>query len=460
MPYEIKKEDDRYCVYKDDGECMRCHDSESAATAQMHALYAVDAKEIVKLTQEECNFAPISPALDSGIVCKTCRWFDRDYCQIVKGVPVAITEISWCNRHEPPPDMDADTEPYEPVEDEPVELEIEADMYEERSVGQSLLDHFRSWLKSAPDANAFQVHGDRWFARWTNNFKDREGEWFSEKAIDAYIRRVDMGIIPLPDLWVYHVPGSKIGQTDMIGRIGHIVVATGTFEDTPRGKAAQRYFTRRKARMSHGFVFNPVRFIDGVYYDFNTFELTVLPSKAAANPYTTFEGVLDMPLSEDKREFLAKVFGPDIAQQIEADTEQASKALEEAGVAYKDYADISDDASETRAVKEATERADDNFAALLPDIISDIADLAEMQAAAGKAHTANANAVDTLRAEVKSALDTLRAEVRDMIAAELALAPRASQSNATVVKDAETRKQVEERATETNPTFNPFPGVK
>ena len=147
-----------------------------------------------------------------------------------------------------------------------------------------------------PPVAAFKtVEADRWLALWTNNFRDREGEIFSQRAIDDYIARVDLGIIPMPELWFWHLPGTRIGQAQWLGRIGHYAVAAGTFDDTPLGRAAAKNLARGRWAVSHGFVYNPRYLIDGVYHRFNTFEISVLPAGAgvAANPYALIEEVAD-----------------------------------------------------------------------------------------------------------------------------------------------------------------------
>ena len=84
-------------------------------------------------------------------------------------------------------------------------------------------------LKRHEPASGFKVYqtedGARWVGWWTNNFVDKEGEVFSLKAIDDYVDRVRAGLTPYPELWAYHVPGSKHGEAQFVGRIGHYAIA-------------------------------------------------------------------------------------------------------------------------------------------------------------------------------------------------------------------------------------------
>lgn len=202
---------------------------------------------------------------------------------------------------------------------------------------KSLMGESKPELKTA---SGFKALGNSWFAWWSNNFEDHDGEYFSEKAIDEYVRRVDVGAVPYPELWLWHTPGTKHGKAEWVGRIGHFAVAAGSFEDTPAGKAAAAHYAKAGGDygMSHGFTYDPGQKRDGVYNQFNTFEISVLPAKAAANPYTAFSEVLEMEMDEEKRAFLARVLGSDeLATQLITATEDKSRAMEQLDVRYKDF---------------------------------------------------------------------------------------------------------------------------
>lgn len=191
-----------------------------------------------------------------------------------------------------------------------------------------------------PRTSYFKAIGNRWYALWSNNFEDHEGEYFSEKAIDEYVRRVDVGAVPMPELWLWHTPGTRHGQAEWVGRIGHFAVAAGTFDDTPAGKAAQAHYAKANGSygMSHGFTYDPDQKRDGVFHQFNTFEISVLPAKAAANPYTQFTEVYEMEMDDEKRAFLARVLGSEeLAAQLITATEDKSRAMEAMDVRYKDF---------------------------------------------------------------------------------------------------------------------------
>ena len=217
----------------------------------------------------------------------------------------------------------------------------------------------RTFGDDTPDltaASGFKALGDRWFAWWSNNFEDHEGEYFSAKAIDEYVMRVDVGAVPYPELWLWHTPGTRHGVAEWVGRIGHFAVAAGRFDDTPAGKAAQQHYAKAGGSygMSHGFTYDPGQKRDNVYHQFNTFEVSVLPREKAANPYTQFTEVFDMEMTDEKRAFLARVLGSDdLADQLITATEERSKAMESLDVRYKDFVQMDAPAIEAEPVAEA-----------------------------------------------------------------------------------------------------------
>ena len=266
-------------------------------------------------------------------------------------------------------------------------------------------------LKRHEPASGFKVYqtedGARWVGWWTNNFVDKEGEVFSLKAIDDYVDRVRAGLTPYPELWAYHVPGSKHGEAQFVGRIGHYAIAAGTFDDDALGQRAADVYARsgKKYAMSHGFTYPTTELVDGVFHQFNTFEISTLPAKAAANPYTAFEGVTKM-LTEEQTKELRALFGDEIATEIIENTEAKSKAIEAAGVAYKQFAVVADVKAETEPEPEAVKSVEVKLATLIRDLSADSASAAELTEEAMKAIAEHKAATDTelatMRAEVKA----------------------------------------------------------
>lgn len=443
MPYKVFKKDGDYCVHKHDatgkatGDALGCHKTRKGAMSQLRALYDSEKdkaeKQLGLYDQETVEYTPISPK--QGEACAGCRWFQtygneysqQDRCHIVQDWPDAIEPTGWCKRFErsereeykPDPlpvvivedDSKEQTPPVD--EDSGVFVAEKANEDEQPITRKGVREMIGDVLalvfgKEEPDPQigGFKAYGNRWIGWWTNNFRDREGEFFSEKAIDDYVARVDMGLVPYPDLWHWHVPGTKHGKADWLGRIGHLVVASGTFDDTPLGRAAQASYAKgERYSMSHGFTYDKRFKRDSVYHQFNTFELTTLPRPVAANAFTDFEGVKSMTLTPEKREALEKLFGKDKAAELIAETEAKSKALEELGVEFKDFGHV-DGAGE--AAKEAVANAETDLKALFPDLMegSSLAVQASLEAVK-QVKAANARA-DELEKRMKALEDNYK----------------------------------------------------
>lgn len=280
---------------------------------------------------------------------------------------------------------------------------------DEDGVFERILQRIKSALgRDDPQAEtSFKVVGNHFLAVWSNNFKDRDGEIFPQKAIDAYVARVDAGVVKPPELWVWHVGKAvSVGQADWVATRGHFTVAAGEFSDTPAAQAARDFYAQSKnakdTSVSHGFVFPADQFDGKHYHEFNTFEISLLPRGAEANLYTSLEGVKDMAVTQQKREYLEKVFGKEHAERILANLDERGKALEALGIEFKDFTDVDLTAS---ADKEAASKA---FELLAPDLIEGSAEsvTAALEAVkAVKAAMARIDEQDGVIADLKAKLD-------------------------------------------------------
>ncbi len=192
------------------------------------------------------------------------------------------------------------------------------------------------------------VGGGLWVAGHTNNFQDSHREILSAKSHQHYVNRVKLGLVPMPELWHWHKEATKHGQADMVDLIKHpsgatSVFAIGHFDDTPAGHAAEAHYKEHGPySLSHGFIYPAwARSKDGVFAEYNTFEISTLPRGKAANPYTTFEEVTAMSaITEEMKASIKGMFGnaaPEILSQLEAVEKTAEKAVE-TGARFKDFA--------------------------------------------------------------------------------------------------------------------------
>ncbi len=214
--------------------------------------------------------------------------------------------------------------------------------------------------------SAFKALGDgKWLAIFTNDFEDLDREILKSSAHDAYVERVKAGIVPLPELWIWHKAGSRLGEALHVDRVGHMTFAIGKFDDTPAGREAEKA-DYSDVKLSHGFSYPSWALKDKVYHEFDTFEISLLPKGAEANPFTTFEAIKEsniMPVNKAQLEFIKKLVGDDNADAVVAQINTADKSadvLEKLGMRFKALAT---EQKEGEAKADTTESKADNMQA-------------------------------------------------------------------------------------------------
>jgi hypothetical protein len=284
------------------------------------------------------------------------------------------------------------------------------------------------------------------YSRHTNNFQDREKEILPESAHVGYEARVDAGLVPPPELWSWHTGGSRQGVAERVFYDNHIMNAVGVFDDTPEGETARKFYERNagKIELSHGFTFPKWALKDGIYEEYNSFEISTLPIGAAANPYTTFEEINAMALSDEKRQWLESTIGKERTEKLLSENEKMGKAIEEMGAKYKDFADVAAIAEtettvegETPATEEKPKLDTAVFAQLLSDMLEGQSHIIQVVEGQGKAIKAITEARVAEKAASASEVTALKSEI-DKLRAELALTPRrASEAKETLVTEKE-----------------------
>lgn len=366
MPYMMEGN----CVHKKNpdgslGEMVKCHATEADAKKHMAALEAnvpdakkdVEGEKMLLFRQPEVQYVTLSAT--AGKACANCRWFKssvgydgEDQCHLVDNWPDPILPTGYCDRHEAKADM-------MPLQPAPIPVVIveadEAGMAMEKALKpkgmyplakvKALLNTVIELFTPARNTPLFSVQSGfkdldngHWLAWWTNNFEDKEGELFTEKAIDDYIARVDGGEVPMPELWFWHMNFTKHGQAKQLARLGHFALAVGDYDDTPAAKSFRRYYQKNQNELgvSHGYYYPEWALQDGAYHVFNTFEISPLPSKSkAANSHASFMEVKEMELTQEKRAALVGILGEDGLKTLLAAAESQGKDKEAAGEKYK-----------------------------------------------------------------------------------------------------------------------------
>lgn len=315
-------------------------------------------KNMTIFNQESVNYTTLSPDLPTS-ACANCIFYrstgfdgvDWPHCHLVHDWPLPIEPTGLCDEWRlNPVEVEPSLSDY-PVPvyivDAPDDLET-AEL--SLSVPKSMLAQVREFignLGKPKEPQAFAVFKTAtgkmaWVARHTGKWIDREGEILAERAHEAYVDRVQKGIVPPPELWMWHAEGTKHGQAITVWKSGGFVLAAGYFDETQAGKSAFQYYQKHsgKIKLSHMFHYPSVAKINGVYHEYNTIEITTLPDGAEAFPYTSFEEIQTMTLPDHAKTMIREALGPEALAAAEALDSKAladTAKMDALGIASKNY---------------------------------------------------------------------------------------------------------------------------
>lgn len=300
------------------------------------------------------------------------------------------------------------------------------------------------------------VNGEwTWRAVWSNDFKDRDDEILRRSAHDKYVARLDAGLVPMPSLWYWHTKGTQHGTATWVGRVGHMMLAVGTFDDNAMAKAFIEHYQKERNGVSHGFTYPKWAKKDGVYEDYNTFEISPLPLKVAANPYT-FQEVIMADVNPEKQAHLELILGKEEANRLLSSADEYGKQLADAGVNFKAFEDFAD----VEAAKKQAETKGDSavLGGLLVDLVQAQGALKERQDALELNTSKELEAVKQTNAKLSTENEELRKE-NNLWREKMKMNPRASISADNIVEDKKAKEDIEEKQSELDPFWKQF-GVK
>lgn len=164
-------------------------------------------------------------------------------------------------------------------------------------------DDLLELIKSRPSKGAagFVVYKSqdgktRWLARFSNNIRDDDHpvkEILSGEAQRRFAYMVTKGLVPYPDLWVWHEEQWLIGKSDWIAtdEVDGIVFNLASGEVYPHAEeTAVALGNMEEMGMSHGMIPEYMERDDedpSVITGFVSKELSILPKWSAANKYTS-----------------------------------------------------------------------------------------------------------------------------------------------------------------------------
>jgi len=205
--------------------------------------------------------------------------------------------------------------------------------------------------------NQFQTwkskDGYLWFAMWSNKYRDRDypPEILSQAAHLDFVKSVNDGLWPYPELWLYHIPGSAFGDATYVDydEVNGIAIAGGTIRPGMEAVAEALNSSPAKLLVSHGMDRKETRRDDDdptVLTRFRSREFSPLPDYAAANELTGFVIGGNMEIQKTVKERIAAIFG--------AKAEEIAELLDVTGTEAKEL-DLESKSQEDEEVKTDTE---------------------------------------------------------------------------------------------------------
>ena len=203
----------------------------------------------------------------------------------------------------------------------------------------------------------------RWLAIYSNNYRDDDGkpEIISRQSHLANLFLTKEGVIPYPELWHWHIPGTRWGQADFLDVAelnGIFTIASGLVDEGHEAEAEK--VKSMDLLVSHGMPKHLVWYdpSDPTTVIFHiTKEISPLPRQRAANKHTGFylyKEQSTMKVLRDEQKAHLKELGFDDAAINRLETDLATKdaTATEEGRANKEADTTEAEATETAPVAE------------------------------------------------------------------------------------------------------------
>ena len=402
MPYEMRKQDEKWCVFnKDTGDKKGCSETRAMAVKHMRALYAAESgaemgkkKSAEEVTQEmdlavkgffeqnpeepqftedevkayygdseyyapyygATSYSELEAVVDAQE--KTNKISDLVYAfpslamNAIRNPQVsnkegAISKLA-SELAERVKDLTAKELAKEEIADPPQADETQEELKEENIV-RRVISRLKELVAQKDDQSDMMIwkEGDvwRWFARYSNNLRDRDRvpEIISAQSHRRFVERVEKGLAPYPELWLWHIPEWKIGQATWLAYDDSgFALAAGHFHKGCE-QVAEWLSKQKDVAMSHGM---PPKTIQRdasdktIIIEHESRELSPLPAWAAANEVTGFYSIKesDMAIPADKKKAATSKWGipEDLLDQIETLNAQDAQVAADKGIESKE----------------------------------------------------------------------------------------------------------------------------
>ncbi len=182
----------------------------------------------------------------------------------------------------------------------------------------------------------------RWVMWASNRWRDHDNppEILTEKAHLDFVDYVDR-TGDYPEAWLWHTPGTRWGQADMVDYADGFLIVSGTV-DKGMEHVADSLAAGGDLGVSHGFQFTHSDKKRGIIGWYKSFEVSPLPIAVAANAWTAIDVIAKelLMFSTQKRAFLVGHLGESTVAGLEGNTEAMKAALEAKGVEWKALEDV------------------------------------------------------------------------------------------------------------------------
>ena len=342
----------------------------------------------MQLSQEETEYTSTGGGQEKA--CANCRWYlpyrDYDQCAIVEDYPLPITPNGLSNRWEA-------IKVFKP---DPLEVIIvgEASVNEDETeavmvkVPAGMKDRALQFLRSLKDRVAPAPKGNpsmfftkdangqmRWFAITSNNYRDSDNppEIFEQKAHKEFVSYLDNGG-KMPELWYWHEPGLKWGQSDWVDYVDGFLMFGGTV-DPGFEHVAEKVAADPNLGISHGYGYTYSDQKNGIIGWYRTFEISPLPMSKAANKWTgiaLIQKEVAMEFSAEKRPDAVAKYGEDFIKEMEGQRDDQAQTVANLKIESKEGADdppADESTSEEKAAAEASDKIAMKMAGTAADLI-------------------------------------------------------------------------------------------
>lgn len=221
-------------------------------------------------------------------------------------------------------------------------------------------------LHASEKKDQFRIFKDddgtyRWCSIWTNKYRDDDNppEILSEAAHIDYVNAVEREqSYPYPELWFWHIPGSRFGVADLVGYDldSGMTIAAGTIDKGKERVAELLMVSPVELGVSHsmpGAEIERDKDDPSIITRYRTEEISPLPRSKAANKMTWMSvGVDNMKLvPEAVMKKLGAVFNEEETEEVANILELSGTEAKESGREFKEE-ETKEEAPEEEATPE------------------------------------------------------------------------------------------------------------